>query len=389
LNTAEENLHIDEKPCVKCCEMIHQDARICPFCRSSQFRNYWLLLANFLKWVGATTAIISLLIGVIQVKKIFTNWQEKRDAISQTVKASKLRHKIGDLDRAWDLINEALDIDPTNREAQLIKIKLAMDWVDRIFICHDKKETVKELYRILFRGAASGNKIEAADAMAHLAFLDWRCSGYGTRVISPPTKSKIEKQLKKALKVDKNNVYANTILGWVQFRLDKEKKEKTINKTMHHFNIALKTNRDRKFVRRYQFALLLWKKLYKEVIQLSNDLRINGEELDYRTYESILKIFEKLWTSPNDKVLLASLTPKDLLDTYLWLENNVDFTETRWPYRFVKIRLIENTGDAKRAVELYKNLIEYIDNKKFGSEKNKNEQKEIIRKRIEKLLSKL
>jgi tetratricopeptide (TPR) repeat protein len=389
MSTEEESLHVDKKPCVQCRKMIHQDARMCPFCRSSQFRNYWLLLANYLKWIGASTAVISLLIGVLQVNKIFTNWQEKRDAISQIIKASKMRHEIGDLDGAWSSINEALDIDPTNRKAQLIQIELAVARLHGFFICSDNNKLTKELFRILSRGAASSNKIESADAMAHLAYLDWIC-GAGTGYIPPVIKLKVEKQLTKALKVDKNNVYANTILGWVQFYIDMvEKKEKKVAEAMHYFTIALKTNRDRKFVRRFQFSVLFWIERYEEVIKLANELRINGEKLYYGTYSRILERFKKLWTSPNDKVILASLTPKDLLNTYLWLESNVDFTETRWPYRFVKIRLIENTGDAKRAVELYKNLIEYIEKDKSLSKNAKSERKEIIRKRIEKLLSKL
>lgn len=152
----------------------------------------------------------------------------------------------------------------------------------------------------------------------------------------------------------------------------------------------MQSNRDKHFVRKSQFGILFREKHNAKVIQLANDVRRKGEELPLETYWSILKRYEKLWNYPSDKLLLQSLPPEDLLNTYLWVETEVDLAyETRFRYRFVKGRLIENAGDVKAATQIYKELMDFIDSRKDWQKNYKNKCKEKVSGQLEKVSSEL
>ena len=76
--------NIKSKHCIACIESIHKDAKICPFCRSSQHISPSLSVTlNIIKWIGGITAVVSLLLAVTQLNNYLEGWLEKREMIDE------------------------------------------------------------------------------------------------------------------------------------------------------------------------------------------------------------------------------------------------------------------------------------------------------------------
>jgi tetratricopeptide (TPR) repeat protein len=387
MTAQQEKLNIEKKPCLHCCELIYPNAKICPHCRSYQQRNYWSLLANSLKWIGGVTAIVTIIIGITQVNKILINWKEKKAAVSELVESSKMRYEVGDFEAAWHLIGEALALNPSSREARSIQVDLALHWVRHTGKLQNK-QIISELLPVLYRGAANDNTSHAADVMAHIAWLDWYRGGHSLN-----DRFKIQEQLKKALEIDKDNLYANVMWAYLQLTFADEIDAEKIDEAMRHFNIALKNNRDRDYVREYQFRALVKNRPIstQKALELANDLRKKDEDLCLAARWAILDVYKDLWYDEphfeaNVKKVLSALPPEELLNTYRWCESRVGFKEnidTALIFKFVEIRLIENTGDLQRAAILYRELLGAIDELKPWSEKYRIRHKEKIKRFFE------
>jgi tetratricopeptide (TPR) repeat protein len=383
---------IDKKSCLHCCEPIHPNARICPHCHSPQQRNYWHQLANVLKWVGGIATIATLIIGIAQVNKILSNWREKKEAVSELVAASKMRYGVGDFEAAWHLIGEALALNPSSSEARFIQVNLAMHWARETGKFEDK-EIVSELLPVLYRGAANDDKSYAADVMAHIAWLDWYRGGH-----SHNDRFKIEEQLRKALEIDKDNMYANVMWGYFLLTFSDEVDAEKIDTAMRHFDIALKQNRNRGYVREFQFRTVARYRPVgtQQILQLANDIREKGEDLCLPARRTILDVYKDLWyddphLEPKVRKVLSALPQEDLLETYRWCESRVDFkadSGTAPIFKFVETRLIENTGDLKGAAALYSDLLREIEALKPWSEKYRDKHKKKIQRFLEEVSDK-
>ena len=200
-----------KKACVACQEQIQPAAKVCPFCRSPQFRNPWKTFADGLKWVGGIAAVISLVMGITQVNKVLSNWKEKKEAVFELVEATRIRKKSNDYEGAWHLIEQALHMDPASETARDVQVRLAMEWVrsTRMSYMDQKKaaEIMAKLLPSLYRGAASSNSAFVSDVMAHIGWADW------IRQKGDMYYLNVKGQFERALEIDPQNMYANTMMG--------------------------------------------------------------------------------------------------------------------------------------------------------------------------------
>jgi tetratricopeptide (TPR) repeat protein len=243
--------------------------------------------------------------------------------------------------------------------------------------CEKYRKIIERLLPSLYRGAASKNTTLAADAMAHIGWADW------IRQLARMYHLEVGRQFKRALEIDPQNMYANVMMAyWMMKNQKSEDPHKEIDAAMTHFDIALKGNRDRGYIRYWQFQTLMigGQEGKKLALQLANNLRENREDLSLSTCKKIKHLYRNLWSWKEDeqtettlKFLVSSLSPQKLLATYLWLAREIDYPKQIrgsenfrfFLHNFTIARLTEESGDFSKALSLYQAVISDLDKMKL------------------------
>ena len=111
--------------CIACFEPIHPQAKVCPHCHSSQKPERWYMLGVVLKWLGGAAAVISLIIGVLQLNELLQSTRERAAAIDNLIRAAELQMKGDDLESTLLMTQQALDLDPASSVAQNFQARIA------------------------------------------------------------------------------------------------------------------------------------------------------------------------------------------------------------------------------------------------------------------------
>lgn len=375
MNSGEPIIEHSKKPCIACRELIQPDASLCPHCRSPQSPQRWKMLGTAMKWLGGATAVITLLIGLVQVSRIFQDWQEREDAVNEFVQASNLYSKSGDYEGAWKVLDQALELKPSSRSVLLSQAMLAMEWLRDEKLDGERDEqrftdTVDRLLPVLHRAATSKKVSFAADVLAHIGWANY------LRYLHVHRGGDIDEYFAQALRKDPKNLYGHIMWGvWVLN--DRNEKKYTIDKlekAKHHFSASLVSGKKTTYVKKMQIWSLLGSNVpgtHLELIKLLDQVRKAGEadEIINKYYgHNLARAF--LWidgihgigkeTEETEKLLtrlFTELEPKDSLKTFLWLKKKYighDFPyATRPYYKYVLARLMEASGDVKAALAHY------------------------------------
>ncbi len=89
-------------------------------------------MAQVLKWMGGITVVISLVLGTVQINGLYSDWQERKVAVSQLIEAAALQTDASDYKGAWKLIDEALNLNPSSLSARQQQMTIAMVWLRNI-----------------------------------------------------------------------------------------------------------------------------------------------------------------------------------------------------------------------------------------------------------------
>jgi tetratricopeptide (TPR) repeat protein len=270
--------------------------------------------------------------------------------ISELLVSAKLRTEDGDYAGAWKLTEQARELQPDLPLVQETQIQLAMRWLRNIRVATSEGETFSEivdkLLPCLYRSAAQGKGSQSADSFAHIGWANYLKQKGGIMGLE------VEKNYRKALDLDAENPYAHAMWGhWILWKSDRYEEASS------HFSAALKSGRDKEFVRSLQLAALYNASTDDctiEMIRVLDQMRKTQEplELDQRH-----RIEGYIYFGHRRVVLekIASiLTPVDHLATYVWLIR--DFEDDNLRRRFFVARLTEATGDLSKALSLYRSL---------------------------------
>jgi tetratricopeptide (TPR) repeat protein len=357
--------------CIACREVTQPHARICPHCGSSQMPQRWKFIGSLLKWVGAVTAIVSLIIGVDRLGGILTEWRERSVAVQQYVAAARIQSEMGDFPGAWSLIEQALSITPASESALAGQTNVAMAWL------RDFKrpqggltysDIIDPLMLTLYRGAVDADISKAADAMAHIGWANY------LRRLDDRRELEVDAYFQRALEMDPANIYAHVY--WACWLLHDSNTnsygQDRVVMAEGHFGAALKTGRQRPFVVENRFIALARTPLPGgdvAAIAAADAMRRENGTLPLSERIEVLERFRTVFRTQFAQGqflqrLLQQLPAEDVLATYRWLSQGVDFSNeqtrpfgmTPHQHRFMLAILTEAAGNPATALEQYREL---------------------------------
>jgi hypothetical protein len=214
-----------------------------------------------LKWVGAITAVLSLIFGIQKLVQSISadNAADRRTAELREV--GRMQQANGDYAAAWDSFAAALEtaesggalakllgrVDARTQELRALQQDLAMAWLRNIRAPQGRTftEIVARLLPVLDRGVAAASSARKADLLAHVGWAYFLRSREGESELNP------QRQYEAALQIDAANPYAHAYLAhWLSWT------HQDSVQVRRHFDAALAANRDRSFVRTLQLAAL-------------------------------------------------------------------------------------------------------------------------------------
>jgi hypothetical protein len=298
----------DDKLCVGCYESILSSASICPHCGSRQNVSRWLNLDRIFKYIGAVTALASMLFGSYQLYTLVRQSQQKSVMAAHLVRGAKLQLEIDDHEVGQQLLRQALEIAPGSQEAMDLLVDMGMEILQGLYpldshVCisvnHDEKgvefydfhtycqksfpllEDI-QLESMLSRAILKSKGKRRAKLLAHMAWLKLALG-------SKASEGGVNRLFKEAIKADPNNLHANTMLAaWLlsgQYRGELEEKE-TERRSMafKHFDIALrqtainqKQPEDKYFPRAWIRSIQLCNLRYVDELAVVDQMIQNGE----------------------------------------------------------------------------------------------------------------
>lgn len=315
------------RPCIACREPVHPEARICPHCGSHQRGGGWKFVGSTLKWVGAVTALISLIAGAVQLNGLLQSSRERSESVQRLVKAADMQIEYGDLDSAQQLIEQALALEPGSRAAGERQVAVAMMLLRRGFpydFKYNKEEYRKKidsLLSVLYRGAGDNDPVKAADALAHIGRAN-RMRRFNQNQELP-----IEEYFARAIALDSDNVFAHVF--WAACCLSTDKSmgcNNNLQAAEEHFALAMRDGREQDYVRRQRFDRLRGSSVEGADILLIGDMIASWRDkipLDEKQQQMIYNDISRFFTpyevyGKKLQELVQRFPPADILAMLEW-----------------------------------------------------------------------
>jgi HEAT repeat protein len=263
-----------------------------------------------------------------------------------------MQSQAGDYAGAWKQMQDALSSAPDSQEGILEQAQIGMNWLRNIRVIEGEQtftEIVDQVSPNLYKALSSSNATWSADLHSHIGwgnFLKYREGRSGLE---------IDRQFKRALELDAENVYAHAMWGfWILWE------HGPFTQAIAHFDAALKSGRERQYVRPLMVSALLdhrSEESVRELVRLANEMRKYHEVMEEDQRQRV--IAEAYWSRWRETLAMVSsaippVLASEHLATLTWLAEGSDKLEG---YRgFFTARLTELTGDLKKALLLYRTL---------------------------------
>lgn len=311
------------------------------------------LLVKALKWVGAVTAVLSLIFGLNQLIGLISGSHARNRRVAELLSTGRTQQAAHDYAAAWKSFEEADRVKEGNREVRGAQESLAMEWLEEGRLSRGEakfEDLVGKVLPVLQRALPTAEGVRKADLLAHLGWAEFLRSRDGSYEVSP------DDYYQQALKIDPRNPYAHAMLGhWILWNGG------SVKEAEQHFSAALGAGRARGLVRGYQLAGLQnhdTEEAQRELLRVVNDMRKNNEQLDARTTNRIWSIyyfhFGLSGRNAEQKALLTALPPEEQLATYNWLFDVPDFEASKqWSREYYRAILLEAAAKRAEALETF------------------------------------
>lgn len=269
--------------------------------------------AAILKWVGAATAIISLVLGARQLITIATDRAQRSRESTEFVALARQQAGRNEFAEAWQSLDQA-EARSRTAATDSARLDIAFRWLEEGRPGPEQPFTriTDAVTPALDRALLDQQHPRRADILAHLGwatFLRSRTTGSG----DPGP------MYKQALAVDSRNVYANAMLAhWLMWQGE------PLEAARPYFDAALATGRERPLVRTLQLAAIRNRNNSEadaQLIGVVDSMRRQNETLDTRTARDAYAVYVRRY-GPRGRAAQEEdprIPPADLLATYLWL----------------------------------------------------------------------
>ena len=268
---------------------------------------------RLLKWIGAATAVISLILGARQLITIATDRAQRSRESAEFTALARQQAERGEFAEAWRSLDRAEERSRTEA-TDAARLDVAFRWLEdgRPGPGQPFSRITDTVTPALDRALLNPQHPRRADVLAHLGwatFLKQRETGTGDP----------EPLYKQALAIDSHNVYANAMLAhWVLWQ------GKPLSAAGPYFDAAIATGRDRSMVRTLQLAALRNRnndEADDEFVRVVNSMRQQNEALDDRSARNAYVVFQRRYSARASSTNAGAigLPLPDQLATFMWL----------------------------------------------------------------------
>lgn len=309
-----------------------------------------------LKWVGGATAVLSLVFGVRQLVVLVSEFRDRQRQTAELIAIGKLERDARNYRSAWTSLSKAAALRANDAGIHAAQEDLAMAWLDDIRGSQGAMAftpIVDSLVPVLSRGVVGSEGSRKADLLAHLGWADFLRWRDGQRAAEPG------ERYRQALAVDSQNVFAHSMLAhWLLWN------QGSTEEAGRHFAAALRSGRERPYVRRLQLAALANMSDDAgdlEIVRVANDMRRANEPIDPTARDRIWDAYYARLVSPSAKAssesLFAAVPPGEQLATYRWVFENSGYLESKgFLYEYAVARLQDAAGEREQALATYRSI---------------------------------
>jgi len=315
--------------------------------------------------VGGATAVLSLIFGVFQLVQTVATIRAQQHQVAELLRVGELQQATRDYSAAWASFAEAAktteaggevakltgSLSADQRRTRKAEEDLAMAWLEDISASKAEmfSDIADKVVPVLDRGVANSSGMRKADLLAHIGWANFLRQRSGTFNLD------IEAKYRDALESDPANPFAHAMWGhWLIVNGN------SLREAQQHFAAAVKSGRERPFVRKLQLAALEWVSEEDdqiELIRVCNEMRKNDESLSKEERVRVLSDTDFLYRNMPLSQLARILPADEQLATYRWLLRGFDVAQSN--YRsFALARLAEAAGDCETAQRLYALLLD-------------------------------
>jgi len=269
--------------------------------------------SRVLKWIGAATAVISLVLGARQLITIVSDRAQRSRESTEFTALARQQSDRGEFAEAWRSLDRAEERSRTDATAAA-RLDVGFRWLE-----DGRPGTGQPLSRItdavvpaLDRALLDPRHPRRADILAHLGwatFLKGRETGSGDPA----------PLYKQALAIDPHNVYANVMLAhWLVWQGE------SLDAARPYFDAAIESGHERLLVRTFQLAALRNRNdtaADTELIRVVTAMHRQNEMLDQRSARAAYVAYVHRYgpRAQTPETGDGGIPAADLVATFVWL----------------------------------------------------------------------